>query len=63
MVAVASRETLTASYFIGEMARRAGVKMTTIRFYDARGLLPKHDGSAPTPPPLRKLVLNGCATA
>ncbi len=30
-----------ANYSIGEMARRTGVKVTTIRFYEGRGLLPE----------------------
>ncbi|MCL4674601.1 MAG: helix-turn-helix domain-containing protein [Pararhodobacter sp.] len=34
-----------AHYSIGDMARRTGVKVTTIRFYEARGLLPDPDRS------------------
>lgn len=30
-------------YSIGEMARQTGVKVTTIRFYEGRGLLPEPD--------------------
>lgn len=30
-----------ATYSIGEMARRSGVKVTTVRFYEERGLLPE----------------------
>lgn len=30
-----------ANYSIGEMAKRTGVKVTTIRFYETRGLLPE----------------------
>ena len=29
-----------AKYSIGEMARRTGVKVTTIRFYETRGCYP-----------------------
>lgn len=32
-----------AQYSIGDMARRSGVKVTTIRFYEARGVLPEPD--------------------
>lgn len=32
-----------ATYSIGEMARRSGVKVTTIRFYEERGLLAEPD--------------------
>ena len=30
-----------ANYSIGEMVKRTGVKVTTIRFYETRGLLPE----------------------
>lgn len=30
-------------YSIGDMARRTGVKVTTIRYYEGRGLLPEPD--------------------
>lgn len=33
-------------FSIGEMSRRSGVKVTTIRFYESKGLLPEPDRTA-----------------
>ena len=33
-------------YTIGELSKRSGVKVTTIRFYETRGLIPTPDRSA-----------------
>jgi DNA-binding transcriptional MerR regulator len=41
-----SAETLTNSIHIGRLAREAGVKTDTIRFYERSKLLPKPDRSA-----------------
>ena len=32
---------MTGDLSIGELSRRAGVKVTTIRFYEGAGLMPK----------------------
>ena len=33
---------------IGELSRRAGVKVTTIRFYEGAGLMPAHPAARAT---------------
>lgn len=37
---------MTRTYAIGDLSRRTGVKVTTIRYYEQNGLMPKPDRAA-----------------